>query len=240
MKRSTWLVVLGLMTAVGAAVFYYLVLRPGASSARSLRVVQFIRSPEQHAGWKISAGQRCVDGVFAFPTDGFIGYLWNDTFQAGHRHTGLDIFAGSDPGVTPVRAAYAGYLTRLPGWKSAVIIRIPQDPLDPSRQIWTYYAHMADANGNSYISPEFPAGTNEVFVEAGTFLGYQGDYSGDPNSPVGVHLHFSIVKDDGQGSFTNETHIGNTLDPSPYFNLHLNANQNPDDIPVCATLADLS
>ena len=240
MKRSAWLVGLGITTAVGAALVYYLFLRPGSSSTRSLRVVQFIHNPQAHVDWKISAGQRCQGAVFSFPTDGFIGYLWNDTFQVGHRHTGLDIFAGSEPGVTPVVAAYDGYLTRLQGWKSAVIVRIPEDPLDPSRQIWTYHTHMADENGNSFISPEFPPGTSEVFIKAGTFLGYQGDYSGDPNSPVGVHLHFSIVKDDGQGSFTNETHISNTLDPSPYFNLHLNASQQPDDIPLCPTLAEQS
>lgn len=51
---------------------------------------------------------------------------------------------------------------------------------------------MADANGNSFVSPEFPPGTREVFVEAGTFLGYQGNYSGDPASPGGgafAYLH---------------------------------------------------
>ena len=87
--------------------------------------------------------------------------------------------------------------------------------------------------GNSFISSEFPAGTEEVYVEAGTFLGYQGNYSGDPNNPVGVHLHISIVKDDGFGNFKNELEIKNTYDPSPYFGLPLNANVNPDTIPVC-------
>lgn len=53
-------------------------------------------------------------------------------------------------------------------------------------------------------------------MEAGTLLGYQGNYSGDPANPVGIHLHFSIVKDDGQGKFMNETRMENTLDPSPY------------------------
>src|SRR5690606_10798710 len=116
----------------------------------------------------------------------------------------------------PVVAAYAGYLTRLPDWKSTVIIRIPDDPLQPGRQIWTYYTHMADAHGNDYISPEFPPGTTERFVEAGTLLGYQGNYSGNPADPVGMHLHFSVVRDDGRGRFMNELLIENTLDPSPY------------------------
>ena len=148
-------------------------------------------------------------------------------------HQGIDIFAGTDIGITKVIAAYPGYLTRLPDWKSAVIIRIPSDPLIPDRQIWLYYAHMADQDGNSFISADFPQGTAEKYVEAGTLLGYQGDYSGDPNNPVGVHLHFSIVKDDGAGHFKNEIDINNTYDPSPYLGLPLNGYENKDSVPVC-------
>ena len=48
-----------------------------------------------------------------------------------------------------------------------------------------------------------------MVIDAGTFLGYQGNYSGDPNNPTGVHLHFSIVKDDGLGYFRNELEIQN-------------------------------
>ena len=69
-------------------------------------------------------------------------------------------------------------------------------------------------------------------MEAGALLGYQGDYSGDPSNPVGVHLHFSIVLDD-KGRFRNELEIRNTLDPSPYLGLPLNAKENPAVIPVC-------
>jgi hypothetical protein len=72
-----------------------------------------------------------------------------------------------------------------------------------------------------------------VFVEAGTLLGYQGNFSGDPYNPVGIHLHFSIVKDDGQGRFLNELEIENTLDPSPYLGLPVNASQNSGEIPTC-------
>ena len=92
---------------------------------------------------------------------------------------------------------------------------------------------MADADGNSYISSQFPPGTSEVFVEAGTLLGYQGNFSGEPYNPVGIHLHFSIVKDDGQGNFLNELEIENTLDPSPYLGLPVNASQNSGEIPIC-------
>ena len=124
-------------------------------------------------------------------------------------------------------------MTRNEDWISTLIIRIPKDPLDSSRQIWTYYTHMADKDGNDFISDEYPQGTFDVFVEAGTFLGFMGDYSGDPLNPTGMHLHFSIVKDDGAGNFLNETKINNTLDPTPYFNLNLNQKHNPSGFPVC-------
>jgi hypothetical protein len=64
-------------------------------------------------------------------------------------------------------------------------------------------------------------------------LGYQGNYSGDPTNPVGVHLHFSVVLSDKQGHFLNEEAIANTLDPSPYFSLPLNARTNQHQLPVC-------
>jgi hypothetical protein len=52
---------------------------------------------------------------------------------------------------------------------------------------------------------------------------------------VGVHLHFSVVKDDGNGKYTNELEIGNTLDPSPYLGLGLNAGSSKDGIVNCAS-----
>jgi len=200
---------------------------------RSARVIEFLRHPADHPDWLVHHGERCGEAPFLLPTDGFIGYLYDDSFRVGHRHQGLDIFGGTGGNVTPVVAAYSGYLTRLPEWKSSLIIRIPEDPLYPGRQIWAYYTHMADPQGSSFISNQFPPGTDEVFVEAGTLLGYQGDFSGDPGNPVGVHLHFSIVMDDGNGDFLNELLIENTLDPSPYFGLNVNGRQNTGEIPLC-------
>ena len=203
------------------------------SSGRFPEVLATIRNPQRHPEWLISAGSNCNAAPFSMPTDGFIGFIWDDSFRPGHRHQGLDIFGGAKPGVTPVYAAYSGYLSRLPEWKSTVIIRVPNDPLEPGRQIWTYYTHMADSNGASYIADPFSPGTSEIYVEEGTLLGYQGNYSGDPNNPTGVHLHFSIIKDDGDGSFRNELEIKNTLDPSPYLGMQLDANKNPDEVPTC-------
>lgn len=231
-----WIFATVLVFLLVGSYFAYPWLRTQVGRMRQLS--EWLHNPSEHIDWAIQAGARCSQVPFILPTSGYVGFIWGDSFHPGTQHQGIDIFGGDEPGKTPVLAAYGGYLTRMPEWKSTVIIRIPADPLNPSRQIWTYYTHMADKNGSSYVSPEFPPGTSEVFVEAGTFLGYQGDFSGDPNNPVGVHLHFSIVLDDGQGSFRNELMIENTLDPTPYLGLSLNASQNPSGIVVCGSQDD--
>jgi len=231
------IVPLALMAAFGYFIYrnYFYAFTHGDSRGdlRNQRVMTWLNNPQAHPEWAVRARQRCGEAPFSLPTDGYIGYLWGDSFYAGHQHQGLDIFGGGAVGVTPVYAAYPGTLTRLPDWKSSLIIRIPDDPLHPGRQIWTYYTHMASPQGDSYISTDFPPGTLEQPVEAGRLLGYQGNYSGDPGNPVGVHLHFSIVRDDGQGHYLNELQFQNSLDPSAYLGLPLNASQNPDQIPVC-------
>ena len=222
------IVVVAILTAGYSA---YRLYRPNPARIDHFR--QWIREPASHPDWKLSAGSQCGAAPFLFPTDGMVGFLWGDSFRPGHTHQGIDIFAGTDVGVTPVVSAYPGYLSRLSDWKSTVIVRVPSDPLNPGTQIWLYYTHMADEQGNSFVSSEFPAGTAEKFVEAGTFLGYQGDYSGDPGNPVGVHLHFSIVQDDSSGKFKNELEIGNTYDPSPYLGIPVNGYENRNNVPLC-------
>ena len=221
MKRGYIFIASGLLVA-GLVAVYFLWFAPSRVSPRTRDLLAWLRNPAAHPDWRMEASQRCGEAPFAMPTSGYIGFLWDDSFRPGHRHQGFDIFGGDEPGVVPVYAAYDGYLTRLPDWKSTVIIRIPIDPLEPNRQIWTYYTHMAYTSGESLITADFPPGTSEVFVKAGTLLGYQGNYSGTPGNPTGVHLHFSIVKDNGSGSFLNELEIMNTLDPSPYLGIPLN------------------
>jgi hypothetical protein len=200
---------------------------------RASQMFAWFRDNSLYPEKRLAAGTHCGSAPFIFPTDGMAGFLWGDSFRPGHTHQGVDIFSGSAPGETAVIAAYPGFLTRLPDWISTVIVRVPADPLHPARQVWVYYTHMADAAGNSFVAAEFPPGTFEAPVSAGTLLGYMGNYSGEPGSPTGVHLHISIVKDDGRGNFMNELEIRNTYDPSPYFGMALNAYQNPDEIPVC-------
>ncbi|HXF84877.1 MAG TPA: hypothetical protein VNK49_05750 [Anaerolineales bacterium] len=231
MSKRYLLLSMGGIALIAVLGSLYLIYRP--NTARLLAFRTWMADPASHPDWKLVAGSRCGSAPFLFPTDGFVGFLWGDSFRPGHVHQGIDIFAGTAPGVTAVISAYPGYLTRLPEWKSSLIVRVPNDPLEPHRQIWLYYTHMADPAGNSFISSEFPPGTSERYIEAGTFLGYQGNYSGDPHNPVGVHLHFSIVEDDGTGHFKNELEIENTLDPSPYLGLPLNAYENRDRVPLC-------
>ncbi len=225
-----------IVAGVTATVMAYTLYRPNAARLLSFRT--WINNPASRPSWKLPAGSQCGSAPFLFPTDGFAGFLWGDSFRPGHTHQGIDIFAGTDVGITKVISAYPGYLTRLPDWKSTVIVRVPSDPLNPGTQIWLYYTHMADPYGNSFIAGEFPAGTSEKFVETGTFLGYQGNYSGDPNNPVGVHLHFSIVEDDGAGQFKNELEIENTYDPSPYLGLPLNGYENRNAVPLCPSAVE--
>jgi hypothetical protein len=175
---------------------------------------------------------RCGTAPFMLPTAGWIGILYGDSMLGTVNHSGLDIFGLEGNGVTPVYAAYGGYATRLAEWVSAVIIRHPQDPLQPQRQVWTYYTHMADTSGRSYIIDQIPPGTVEMPVKQGTLLGYQGDYNGNSWRSIDTHLHFSIVQDDGAGKFLNETDMANTLDPSPYLGMRLNTTC-ADRPPLC-------
>ena len=232
-SRVPLFAMLGVILVLGTgALLYIYQLYNRPSSNRWLQYAVYRSNPEGYDEIRLQPGQRCGEAPFAFPTTGVIFGLWNQSYRPGHTHTGLDIFPATEPGQTAVYAAYPGYLTRQADWIATVIIRIPQDPLNPNRQIWTYYTHMATADGESFVAPQFPPGTSEVFVEAGTFLGLQGDYSGDPQNPTGLHLHFSVVAD-SEGHYLNETMLENTYDPTPYFNLPVDHSVNPNEFPRC-------
>jgi murein DD-endopeptidase MepM/ murein hydrolase activator NlpD len=167
----------------------------------------------------------CPGAPFILPADGFIGLLYGDPrgpYSQNNPHQGIDIFSNADPGVVPVYAAFDGYVTREADWKSSLIMRLPNDPVQPGRQVWLYYTHMADEAGNDFIEDAFPAGTQEVFVQQGTLLGYTGNFNGNSLRDIWVHLHFSVVKDDGNGRYSNELDFNNTLDPSPYLGMVVN------------------
>lgn len=238
MGRGTPVSLLLSAVVVASIVVGYLVLRQVRRSGLHFsQLREYWEDPEGHSDWALRAGEPCGTAPFLQPTDGFVAFHWGASYRSGRRHQGIDIFGPTGPeglGETQVVAAYDGYLTRLADWRSAVILRIPEDPLQSGRQIWLYYTHMADPQGRSFVHEDFPPGTQERFVPAGTLLGYQGNYSADPDNPTGMHLHFSIVKDDGDGQFLNELEFGNTLDPSPYLGIEVNAERLGAGISTCS------
>jgi peptidoglycan LD-endopeptidase LytH len=223
-RRLVLIVILFVVAAVGYVIWWWF------GSPTNNELVAWITDTSVRPGLTTDRNAPCPGAPFLLPSPGFIGFLYNDPtapYSPLNPHTGIDVFGDGEPGTVPVYAVYDGYLSRLPGWLSAVILRIPQDPLDPSRQIWVYYAHMAAKDGSeSYIAPEFPPGTSELFVKQGTLLGYQGLYSGT-GAPIAMHVHVSIVPSEEDGSFKNEARFSNTIDPSPYFGLSLNAADRP-------------
>ena len=233
---------LGVFSFLGVSALYLLyqgvsVVRM-LSDPRSQPFVQWATGDESARQELITVQrERCPGAPFILPSDGFVGLLYEDPrgpYSAQNPHQGIDIFSDEEPGITPVYAAYDGYVTREDSWRSSLIMRVPDDPLQPGQQIWLYYTHLADREGNDFIEDAFPPGVREVFVEQGTLLGYMGDYNGNSARTVWVHLHFSIVLDDGNGRYTNELEFTNTLDPSPYLGMKLNYQESLAEI-ACIT-----
>lgn len=208
------------------------------ASQSNTYIAQWLSDPSSRPALKTGQSDLCEEAPFILPSVGFIGLLWRDSaspYSMIRRHTGVDIFGDGAPGTVPVVAVYDGYLTRQEDWKSTVIIR-HDDPLQPGRTIWTYYTHMAHRDGRiDYIEDTFPPGTYGKFVKQGTLLGYQGEYAGTvPGSWIAMHVHLSIVETGSDGAFLNEAALENTLDPSPYFDLSLDSDQQPTRPIRCA------
>lgn len=216
------LVLLGFVIGVLVFVQWYF-----SRSNSGEAIGNYLSNPDTNAELVTDAFTQCPDAPFILPTDGFIGLLWRDDagpYTPLRRHTGLDIFGGQSEGTVPIFAVYDGWLTRLDDWFSTVIIR-HDDPLQPGRTIWTYYTHMASRSGDeSYIANTYPQGSFSIPIEQGTLIGYQGAYS--PQFPVAVHVHISIVTSEENGSFRNEAILENTVNPSPYFGMDVNADSN--------------
>ncbi len=236
--RNYWIFALGLVLLMVALATLGINLWRPAATPQLLRLRAWFADPTAHADWAVTAGERCTDALMLIPTSGYIGFGWDDSFRPGHRHSGLDIFSPDGAtNVTPIVAAYDGYLTREEGWKSTVILRHPDFPaverlgITQGQQIWTYYTHMAARDGRtSFVAAAFPPGTHERFVKAGTLLGYQGNWGGSQVQFTGLHLHFSVVKSNTDGSYTDERAIENTYAP----NLLLGLTQNDAGIWTCA------
>jgi peptidoglycan LD-endopeptidase LytH len=225
-KKRLFLPVLGMLLVICAVLIWYLFRYSPSDSNDTIH--KWLSDPSSRPQLNTPNDVPCGDAPFLLPSPGLIGLLWRDTarpYNMLNRHTGIDILGDGESGTVPVVAVYDGTLTRLSGWFSTVIIR-HDDPLQPGRTIWTYYTHMGNRDGTeSYVDAAFPAGTDGVFVEQGTVLGTQGEYNGD-SFGIAMHVHVSIVTSHANGMFKNESVLGNTLDPSPYFGMALNSDEN--------------
>ena len=229
-KKRLGILFVGGVTILSIAAALYLYFYRHAYSDSNDTIHEWFTNPAERARLITEYDEPCPGAPFLLPSAGLIGLLWRDAaapYNVLQRHTGIDIFGDGQPDTVPVVAAYDGYLTRLDDWFATVIIR-HDDPLQPGRTIWTYYTHIGNRSGTvSYIAEAFPPGTQDVWVEQGTLLGYQGEYNGDSYG-IALHLHFSIVTSDAAGMFKNEAVLGNTLNPSPYLGLTLNMDDHPE------------
>ena len=143
------------------------------------------------------------------------------------RDRSLDLFGQGNEGDLPVYAPADGLLTRLSDRTDALAIQ-HDDPLLPGKKVWTVYEGMASADGRrSYIAEEFPAGSSDIPVKAGQLIGYQGVWSGKPQWPMWVHVHFSVIQADDPALRPGQMTSVTFLDPAPYLGLVLDvANQN--------------
>jgi hypothetical protein len=153
----------------------------------------------------------CPGAPWQLPTSSDLGVQWDEGT--------LDFFGRGNENSVPVHAVADGLLTRLPDWNDAVAIQ-HDDPLQPSGKVWSYYAHMASANGaDSYVVRDFPPGSDGVPVRAGQLIGYQGRWSGQPSRSMWVHIRFAVVWVPDDGSFPDDVGSEDLLDPSLYLGI---------------------
>ncbi len=72
--------IFGIAAAIIVAGGVYLVYsRWSGNPLRDSRVLDWIRNPRSHPDWAVQIGQRCSNAPFQLPTQGYIGYLWDDS-----------------------------------------------------------------------------------------------------------------------------------------------------------------
>ncbi len=189
---------------------------------KSYRISNIIANNKVYTPYQektIEVLQACPGAVWKLPSDGTLGLQMKDG--------AMDFFGRGNAGKIPVHAVADGLLTRLPDWSDAVAVK-HTDPLHPDVNVWSYYSGMAAANGiDSYVSEDFPPGSENIPVKAGQIIGYQGMWSGRPQWAMWTHVHFAMVDVDGQASFPQDVAAANLLDPLRYLGLTLDAaNQN--------------
>lgn len=153
----------------------------------------------------------CPTARWRLPSDSRLGVKWQDD--------ALVFFGRGNEGQVPVYAVADGLLSRPKGWLDAVIIQ-HDDLLNAGKKIWSYYGGMSSANGiDTLVVKEFPVGAKNVPVKAGQLLGYQGSWSGNPQWPMWIHVHFGLIR--ATGNFPETFANYSTLNPSEYLGLRL-------------------
>ncbi|MFP4396096.1 MAG: hypothetical protein ACLFTI_12635 [Anaerolineales bacterium] len=189
-------------------------------------------------------GGQCPDAPWPLPTRSEMGMWWYSR--------ALGLMAEAYENTAPVYAVADGLLTRREVWNDAVAIQ-HDDPLHPGETIWTFYGGMADAqNQRSFVAEAFPPGVEDIPVQAGELLGYQGRWW---EGGTWVHVHFALTPARADGSFpaalvdrADETdeplphelkEVGR-IDPSPYLGvIHSQYMGQPTWLPVrCQTAAE--
>ena len=100
-----WLFIAAVPFVAGLAYLAYLFFAPSASSGRWAYFRALILDRETFEKFTLKPGLRCGDAPFAFPTTGAVIGLWDQSYRPGHRHSGLDIFPGTEPGLASASTA---------------------------------------------------------------------------------------------------------------------------------------
>jgi hypothetical protein len=154
---------------------------------RRVRLRQFWSNPAAHTDWQIVAGARCGEAPFLAPTDGYIGFVWGDSFRVGQQHQGVDIFGPTGPDGLDrlVVAAYDGYLTlcRTGAQPSSSGFQRPARARPPGLDL--LHAH-GRRDGRSFIDPAFPPGTTRK-LSVPDAARRSRNYSADPRARPACH-----------------------------------------------------
>jgi membrane-associated phospholipid phosphatase len=105
MPKKTFLLAIPVVIATAGIYLYFNYGR----NARTVEVINWFRDPASRPELMMTIGTECNSAPFIFPTNGLIGFIWDDSFRPAHRHSGVDIFAGTEVGVTPIVALLSVY-----------------------------------------------------------------------------------------------------------------------------------
>ena len=158
--------------------------------------------------------EACTGAPWRIPTRADLGLRWDGATAM--------FFGRGNLGQVPVAAVADGWLYRAAAWQGSVAV-LHEDPLRPGAQVWSFYDDLASADGTtSTIAPEFPPGSEGVFVKQGQVLGYQGVWNGGPGStPVWQHVRFGVTRANPDGRFPDALTDAAFLDPAPYLGIAL-------------------